>query len=105
MTERIPELMDRLAMVERDSRDHARSIGEIVLDQRGVKGEVADMREKTAIREAVRVEAAKHMEERFDRIEAALKSVFDLGKWILGAIGSVLIVAIIGVVLRGGPLG
>lgn len=103
---------DRLGTVERDLRDHAKSIGEIVLDQRGIKDQLAEVREEGTQRlaeqrqeRAVRAVEDKHLDERLDRIEASLRAVFGLGKWLLSAIGAVLVVAIVGFVLKGGPLG
>ena len=38
-------------------------------------------------------------------IEASLKAVYGLGKWLLATVRSVLVVAVVGFILKGGPLG
>lgn len=85
---------NRLAAVERDSRDHARIITEF-------NRSFAEIDK----REAVRAESEKHLDERLDRIEESIKSIYGLGKWLLGAVGGVLVTAIVGLVLKGGILG
>jgi hypothetical protein len=85
---------DRLGLVERDVRSHARTLTEIT------KSLIEQDK-----REAVRVETDKHLDERLDRIEASIQSVYGLGKWLLAAAGSSLVVAIIGFVIKGGLLG
>lgn len=57
------------------------------------------------MREAVRQEADKGREERFERIEKSLAAIYSLGKWVLGTAGAALIIALVGFVLKGGPLG
>lgn len=92
---------ERLLMLERNLSDQGKSITEIVNDQRAIHGTIADL-ERT---NAVRAVEDKHLDERLDRIEHSLQAVYGLGKWLLGAVGSVLVVAVVGFILKGGPLG
>jgi hypothetical protein len=105
VTERIDQLM-------RDLENQAKSISVIVLDQREMKDELSEFREAASKelrdidkREAVRIERDKHLDDRLDRIEASIKAVYGLGKWILAAVGSVLVYVIVTGALKGGPLG
>lgn len=97
----MPTESERLMMLERNQSDLGKSISEIVQDQRGVKSEVAGLHQVNAVREA----EDRHLDDRLDRIEKSLAAVYGLGRWLLAAIGSVLVVAIVGFVLKGGPLG
>ncbi len=85
---------ERLMMLERNLSDQGKSITVIVEDQREIRGEVSDLKQA----EAVRVVEYKHLTERLD-------AVYGLGKWLLGAVGGVLVVALLGLILKGGPLG
>ena len=98
MPERIPEIQDRVGLLERDARDHAKSIGELVQRLRDVERDAAEDKRLRSLKD-------EHLDERLDRIEASIKSVYNLGKWLLGAAGSTLVVAIVGFALKGGPLG
>ena len=84
----------RLAAVERDTRDHAR----IITEFNKTFGQID-------VREAARIEREKGLEDRLDRIEESIKAIYGLGKWLLGAVGGVLITAVVGLILKGGILG
>lgn len=98
MPERIPDILDRVGLLERDARDHAKSIGELVQRLRDVERDAVEEKRLNELKDG-------HLDERLDRIEASIKAVYGLGKWLLAAAGSTLIVALVGFVLRGGPLG
>jgi hypothetical protein len=80
--------------LEEDVRSHAKTITEIVaaLNLRNVEDARRDERDKAR-------------DERLDRIEESIKAVYGLGKWVLAAIGGVFVTAIVGFILKGGPLG
>lgn len=85
---------DSVSLLRRDVSDHARILTEhshqlIAVDKA----------------EALRQQAEEYLDERLSRIEASLRAIYGLGKWVLGAIGSVLVVAVVTFVLKGGPLG
>lgn len=85
---------DSVSLLRRDVVDHARILTEhshqlIAVDKA----------------EALRQQAEEYLDERLSRIEASLRAIYALGKWVLGAIGSVLVVAVVTFVLKGGPLG
>lgn len=82
---------DRLANVERDSRDHAKSIGEFTRL-------LIDLDKK----EAVRTTSEKHLDERLDRIEHSIAGIYRLGWWILGAFGTSAVALIANFAFRGG---
>jgi hypothetical protein len=44
----------------------------------------------------------KHLDERLQRLEAAIEQVYSLGKWVLGAIGGAVLLAIVAFGLKGG---
>lgn len=80
--------------LEEDVRAHAKTISEIVsaLNARNIEDARRDERDKAR-------------DERLERMEESIKAVYGLGKWLLSAVGGVLITAIIGLVLKGGILG
>jgi len=87
-----------IEQLEQDVRAHAKTITELVQ---------AEARRQT--NEAANLQLAnlkeQYLDDRLDRIEASIKAVYNLGKWLLGAAGSTLLVAVIGFALKGGPFG
>lgn len=51
---------------------------------------------------AVREERDKYIAQRFDRVEKRLDGIASLGKWVLGAIGSSFVAALVGFIVAGG---
>lgn len=92
---------ERMLMLERNLSDQAKSITEVITDQREIRGDVSDLKRANDIRDV----EDRHLDERLDRIEEQIKAVYGLGKWLLGAIGSVVVVAVVGFMLKGGLLG
>lgn len=84
--------------VEEDLRAHAKTLSHLV-------AEISTIRSHMLTTDAVVELTEKHLNERLGRMEASLKAVYSLGQWLLGAVGAVLITAVVGFVLRGGPLG
>lgn len=82
---------DRLSTVERDTRDHAKSISEFTRV-------LIDLDKK----EAVRSTQEKHLDERLDRIEHSIAGIYRLGWWILGAFGTSAVALIANFAFRGG---
>lgn len=82
---------ERIDLLERDVRDHARIISEIVPI-------VSDLRQDKAIRAV----EAKHLDDRLDRIESSLAGVYKLGWWILAAFGASAVSLIANFMFRGG---
>jgi hypothetical protein len=97
-----PGTRDSLELLRHDHGTMAQSIGVLVkrLDEME-RTDLADLKQAKAIRAV----EDKHLDERLDRIEASLQAVYGLGKWLLATIGSVLVVAVLGFILKGGPLG
>lgn len=98
--EKIPSVT-RLMQAERDLIAHAKSITEIVQDQRLMHDEL----EVLNTDKAVRVEKDKAIDERFARMEASIKSVYGLGKWVLAAVASTLVSVIVNFIIGGGLKG
>lgn len=89
------------AQLERDLQMQAKSLSELVLDQRSTNDDIGALKQANAMRNL----KDEYLDDRLDRIEASIQSVYNLGKWLLGAVGSTLVVAVVGFALRGGPLG
>ena len=84
--------------IERDVRDHAKTISELV-------NEIGRLKSDRNTDDAVRKVTDEYLNERLERIEGAVRDIYKLGKWILAAVGSTLIVAIVGFVIKGGLIG
>lgn len=82
----------------RDVQSHARIITELTTEL----GKVRTSQEKN---DALRQMKDEYLDERLDRIEASIKSVYSLGKWVLVAFGTVLVSALATFVVRGGLFG
>lgn len=87
-----------LEQLHRDVLAHAGTLTALVEDQRNMRMVLDEMK----LDRAVRVERDKNLNERLDRIEASINAVYGLGKWVLGAIGSLVIAAIVTFVMNGG---
>ena len=89
---------DRLDLVERDVRDHARILTEhnqaLKDNGKALNGLVRD--------KDVRAVESKHLDDRLDRIEASLGGVYKLGWWILTAFGAAAVSLIANFIFRGG---
>jgi hypothetical protein len=97
-----PGSRDSIEMLRRDHVGLSSSFSNLVIRIDDMeRNDIADLKQA----KAVRAVEDKHLEERLDRIEDSLKAVYGLGKWLLASIGSVLVVAIVGFVLKGGPPG
>lgn len=92
---------ERLLILERNLSDQGKTITEVIGDQREIRDDVSDLKRANAVRDV----EDRHLDERLDRIETSIKAVYGLGKWLLGAIGSLIVAAVVGFVLKGGPLG
>lgn len=97
-SQQMPSTEQRLDLVERDVRDHSKSITDIITDQRATKNQVGELEQD----KAVRTVEDKHLDERLDRIEERIAGVYQLGLWLLGAVGMALIAIIVEFVARGG---
>lgn len=84
--------------LNRDVQSHARIITELTNEI----GKVKTTQEKN---DALRDMRDEYLDERLDRIEASIKSVYSLGKWVLVAFGTVLVSAVATFVVRGGLFG
>jgi len=84
--------------IERDVRDHAKTISELV-------NEIGKMKSERSTESEVKKIKDEYLDERLERIEGAVRDIYKLGKWILAAVGSTLIVAIVGFILKGGLVG
>lgn len=78
-----------------DVRAHAKTITELV-------NTVSQLRTDREKNDALRTLKDEHLDERLDRIEASIRSVYSLGKWVLGAFGASLLTALATFVVRGG---
>lgn len=81
-----------------DVQAHAKTITELVTELNKLRTD----REKN---DALRLMKDEYLDERLDRIEASIKSVYGLGKWVLGAFGAVLLSAAATFIVRGGLFG
>ena len=98
MSEDLEKVLRQLDGLGRNLSDQGKSITEIVLDQRRTK-EVLD---EIKVDRAVRQERDKNLNERLDRIEADVSAIKKLGFWLLSAIGSGMVLAILNFVIKGG---
>lgn len=98
MTEEQEKTLRRLDGIERNLSDVSKSITEIILDHKKTK-EVLD---EIKVDRAVRQERDKNLNDRLDRIEADVSAIKRLGLWILTAIGSGMVLAILNFILKGG---
>lgn len=92
------QMQDSVEQIARDVRDHAKSLTAIIEDQRAMKEEIAVLRED----KAVRVVKDDNLNDRLDRIDDRINGIFSLGKWLLAAVGTVLIAVVIDFVVHGG---
>lgn len=98
MPDEMSQLLRRLDATERNQSDFARQHTELVEGQRGFGGRLFDLEKENAVRLAL----DKALHDRLERIEARIDEIRGLGKWLLAAVGSVLIAAIIGFIIQGG---
>lgn len=82
----------------RDVQMHAKTITELVTA-------ISQLRTDREKNDALRQLKDEHLDERLDRIEASIKSVYGLGRWVLGAFGAVLLSALATFIVRGGLFG
>lgn len=94
----LEKLARRADGIERNLSDVGKSITEIVQDHRRTK----DILDELKIDRAVREERDKNLNERLDRIEADVSGIKSLGRWILAAMGSGLVLAILNFIIKGG---
>jgi hypothetical protein len=98
MPDEMSQLLRRVDTIERNHSDAAKSITKIV-------GEINEMRppvDQMRIDREVRKERDKNLNERLDRIEASIRSVYNLGKWVLTAIAASLVTAFVTFLVNGG---
>lgn len=88
----------RLDNVERDSRDHAKSISALT-DELGKHGVILD---DYAVDKAVRAERIIRTDEKFAALEKSVASIYSLGRWLLATVAGAFILALLGFVFRGG---
>lgn len=84
-----------------DLQSHARILAELT-------NEIDKLRTAQTAQDkadALRQMKDEYLDERLDRIEASIKSVYSLGKWVLVAFGTVLVSALATFVVRGGLFG
>jgi septal ring factor EnvC (AmiA/AmiB activator) len=96
--DRLAALERQAASAERSLTDHARTQSAFTEELRRHGELLADI---TTDR-AVRTERDTNLNSRLDRIEKSINGVYNLGKWVLAAFGSALIVALATFLLRGG---
>lgn len=87
-----------LEQLHRDLIAHAGSISNIVENQRNMQLVIDEMK----LDRAVRVERDRNLNDRLDRIEKSIDSVYTLGKWLLAAIGAAFLTAFVTFVVNGG---
>lgn len=95
-----------------DERRAAPSMSQIALDLRAQGRTLLELEtsveklsrriEDVTVDQAVRAERDKHLNDRFDRIENSIKSVYGLGKWLLATMGTTLIAVLVNFVVGGG---
>lgn len=98
MTEEQEKTLRRLDGIERNLSDVGKSITEIVLDHKKTK----DVLDEIKVDRAVRQERDKSLNERLDRIESDVSAIKRLGMWILMAIGSGMVLAVLQFIIKGG---
>lgn len=92
------QLRNDLTRTNDDLRAHAKTISEIVLDQRAMKEIIVEMR----ISIATETEKEKSTDARLDRIEKSISTLQKIGVWILAAFGLAFITAFSTFVINGG---
>jgi len=92
------KVLRRLDGIERNLSDQGKSITEIVLDHKKTK----DVLDELRVDRAVRQERDKNLDDRLNRIENDVSAIKKLGMWILTAIGSGLVLAILNFIIKGG---
>lgn len=84
-----------LERVQQDLQQQAKTISELVQN---------DIRRQDRETAAAKLEELKekHLDERFDRLEEQVANIYRLGRWLLAAAGSTLVLAIVTFALKGG---
>ena len=85
-----------LRALRHDLNDHSRILTEFTQDQRKQN----DMLEEIKRNEAVRANNEGHAKDRFDEIERRIDKVYNLGVWVLGALGLALINGVAGPLIQ-----
>jgi hypothetical protein len=98
MPDEISQILRRLDATERNQTDQAKSLTAITVEI----GELQAPLKQLEIDREVRKERDKNLNGRLDRIEESIHAVYNLGKWVLAAIGAVLITAVVTFVVKGG---
>ena len=98
MPDEMSQLLRRLDATERNQSDLARQHTEIVEEVRELRRPLDELRTDREVRK----ERDKHLDERLGRIEKSIASVYSLGKWMLGVVGSALLLAFVTFVVKGG---
>lgn len=97
--------MADIELIDRDVRDHAKTISEIITRQQATDERLRRIENDRMTEAAVGIERRGNLDERLDRIEANIAQVYGLGKWVMAGVGSVLIATVVGFVVKGGLLG
>lgn len=90
-----PTMLDRLDRVEHDLQGHAKTISELVLNEARRKDREVSSVEIDKLKE-------EHLDERLKRIESSVNAVYTLGKWLLAAVGTGLVAAVVTFIVNGG---
>ncbi len=93
---------DDLEQLRRDLISQAQSISAIIIDLRSTKDLFHEMRSGVETERKVRLVEDRHLNERLDRIEERLDSLYKLGMWVLAAFGASLVAAVASFIINGG---
>lgn len=84
-----------LERLEKDFQEQSKIVNELAQNE---------IRRQDRERSQAEIELLKerHLDERFDRIEAKVAAVYNLGKWLLASAGSTLVLAVVTFAIKGG---
>lgn len=98
MPEEIAAMLRRLDMTERNQTDFAKAVTAVITDINEIRKPLDELKTDREVRKV----RDQHLNERLDRIEASIKSIYRLGLWVLTAFGSASIALVVNFVFRGG---
>lgn len=89
---------DSVAKLRGDVSAHAKSITEIVINQREINDRLFDLDKDNAVRVAL----DRALDDRLKRIETSIEDIRGLGKWLLAAVGAGMVTAVVTFIVHGG---
>lgn len=92
----------QLELVQRDLKDHARSLTELTVAIMEMKKTLTEFVVDKAVAKVEHQSDEEALERRLSRIEKALARIHTLGWWLLGTFGASIIIAAANFVLKGG---